>query len=95
MATTEKLSLTLENEVLAWARKEAKRAKVSLSALVSEQLRAAQRRQAWDEYLKEALDGKPFTLAEREQATRVFAQLAQGQSVRVSIPKRARRAAAR
>lgn len=97
MATTEKLSLTLENEVLAWARREAKRTKVSLSALVSEQLRTAQRRQAWNEYLQEALGGKPLTLAEREEAERVFAELEQGKSVRMSVSasRRGKRAAAR
>lgn len=46
MASTEKISVSVTTDELAWARKEAARTKTSLSAVVSETIRRARQREA-------------------------------------------------
>ena len=69
MAKVEKLSVTLSKADLAWARKRAKAQGVSLSALLSEVVGRRRRQEAWDTWLKQAID-QPFTEAELEAARR-------------------------
>ncbi len=52
MAGTEKLSVSIQSEELAWARAHAKRSGMSLSAVLTEALREKRRAEAMDRLLK-------------------------------------------
>lgn len=58
MATAEKLSVSIHAEELAWARKYAKASGRSLSAVLTEALRAQRRAQAMQRLLKRLGAGK-------------------------------------
>ncbi len=58
MATAEKLSVSIHSEELAWARKHAKASGRSLSAVLTEALRAQRRAQAMQRLLKRLGAGK-------------------------------------
>lgn len=77
-ATVRKVSLAIGNEELTWAEDRAEREGKSVSAVLTEVARAARetelhktrQRQAWEEYLAWATDGRGFTSEELEAARR-------------------------
>jgi hypothetical protein len=100
-----KVSIAVEPSDLAWAEAQAKANNTSLSAVFGDALGRARRSHAWNEYLEEALEGKPFTEAELAKSALALQYLDEGRDVRVdregnilwvsesSKPKRGERAA--
>jgi hypothetical protein len=58
MAKVEKLSVSIHEEELAWARRHAKRSKKSLSAVLTEALRDKRRAEALDRLLRKLRAGE-------------------------------------
>ena len=69
----EELSVAVPHETAAWARKDARRLKKSLSAVVTEALEQRRRGRAWARFRDDALGGKPPTPQELEAARRELA----------------------
>ena len=61
----EKISVTVDEELMKWARSTAKRRRMTLSAVVAEALELQRQHQARERYLKEALAGIPEDEIER------------------------------
>lgn len=61
----EKISVTVDEELMKWARGAAKKRRMTLSAVVAEALELQRQHQARERYLKEALAGVPADEVER------------------------------
>jgi hypothetical protein len=71
MATTEKLSVALGTDEVAWVRKRAKRLRASVSSVITDAVRQARRIEAQREVLEWLLEGQPpITAAERKRVER-------------------------
>ncbi len=69
--TAVKVSVSLDEADLAWLRKQAKRKRKSLSAVLSEAVRQARRERALDEVLR-WLDAPKLTLEQLEEYRRLW-----------------------
>jgi len=63
MATVDKISISVPDEDLAWARKRAKAKKLSLSAVVSQALKLARQLEARERVLRDLPASTPEALA--------------------------------
>lgn len=68
MATTEKLSVTLDHDDAAWARQRARKRKISFSAVLSDTVRQAREFEAREKFLRWALAEQPLLTAEELEA---------------------------
>ena len=64
----EKISVTVDEEIMRWARTAAKKRRMTLSAVVAEALELQRQHQARERYLKEALSGLSEDEIERRTA---------------------------
>jgi len=64
----EKISVTVDEELMKWARSAAKKRRMTLSAVVAEALALQRQHHARERYLKEALAGIPEAEIERRTA---------------------------
>jgi hypothetical protein len=64
----EKISVTVDEELMKWARGAAKRRRMTLSAVIAEALELQRQHQARERYLKEALAGISKKEIERRTA---------------------------
>jgi hypothetical protein len=64
----EKVSVTVDEKLMAWARKIAKKRRMTLSAVVAEALELQRQHQARERFLEEALAGIPKAEVERRTA---------------------------
>jgi post-segregation antitoxin (ccd killing protein) len=64
----EKISVTVDEELMKWARSAAKRRRMSLSAVVTEALALQRQHQARERYLQHALAGMSVSEIERRTA---------------------------
>ena len=69
----EKLSVAVPRETAAWARRDARKLKKSLSAVVTEALEDRRRARAWAKFRDAALGGEPLTSQELQAARRELA----------------------
>jgi hypothetical protein len=66
--TAEKISVTVDEKLMRWARSAAKKRRTTLSAVVAEALELQRQHQARERYLKEALAGMSGDEIERRTA---------------------------
>jgi hypothetical protein len=64
----EKVSVTVDEELMKWARSAAKKRRMTLSAVIAEALELQRQHQARERYLKEALAGLSENEIERKTA---------------------------